>query len=129
MNVITDLQGDIEYVNPMFTEVTGYTLAEARGRNPRVLKSGAQPVAFYEEMWRTILAGRTWRGEVLRLAMLRTHYRQPIDFTVKALEEAELSLRKWGAEIGAVDLHGDGFGGGFGALPLAGCGPLFRFGG
>jgi PAS domain S-box-containing protein len=47
----------------MFTEVTGYTLAEARGRNPRVLKSGAQPVAFYEEMWRTILAGRTWRGE------------------------------------------------------------------
>jgi cysteinyl-tRNA synthetase len=46
--------------------------------------------------------GRKWPGEVLRLAMLRTHYRQPIDFTVKALEEAEASLRKWSAQIGEV---------------------------
>lgn len=43
--------------------------------------------------------GRKWPGEVLRLAMLRTHYRQPIDWTVKALEEAEASLRRWGRYV------------------------------
>lgn len=60
--------------------------------------------------------GRKWPGEVLRLAMLRTHYRQPIDWTVKALEEAESSLRKWGAHVGAVELDdGEGYGGGSGS--------------
>jgi cysteinyl-tRNA synthetase len=44
--------------------------------------------------------GRTWPGEVLRLAMLRTHYRQPIDWTVKALEEAEKTLLDWAAAVG-----------------------------
>ena len=47
--------------------------------------------------------GRRWPGEVLRLAMLRTHYRQPIDWTVKALEEAERTLDRWYAAIGDVD--------------------------
>ena len=61
--VITDLDGTIEYVNPKFTEVTGYTAEEAIGQNPRVLKSGAQPRGFYEELWRTISAGREWHGD------------------------------------------------------------------
>ncbi len=47
--------------------------------------------------------GRKWPGEVLRLAMLRTHYRQPIDWTVKALEEAEKTLDKWYETIGDID--------------------------
>ncbi|MFA7227802.1 MAG: PAS domain S-box protein [Melioribacteraceae bacterium] len=61
--VITDLSGSIEYVNPKFTEVTGYTFEEAIGQNPRVLKSGSQSKEFYKEMWKTISAGNEWQGE------------------------------------------------------------------
>lgn len=61
--VITDVTGCIEYVNPKFTALTGYTLEEARGQNPRMLKSGRQPPEFYEDLWKTITAGREWRGE------------------------------------------------------------------
>ncbi len=61
--VITDLQGNIEYVNPKFTESTGYTFEEVRGQNPRVLTSGAMPPDGYERLWKTILAGGEWRGE------------------------------------------------------------------
>ncbi|MDF2501134.1 MAG: putative sensor protein [Anaerosporomusa subterranea] len=61
--VITDLEGNIEYVNPKFTAATGYTSTEALGQNPRVLKSGHQPPEVYKEMWDTITAGREWQGE------------------------------------------------------------------
>jgi PAS domain S-box-containing protein len=61
--VITNARGIIEYANPQFTKVTGYTLAEAVGKNPRVLKSGAQPESIYRDLWQTISAGREWRGE------------------------------------------------------------------
>jgi len=61
--VITDLNGTIEYVNPKFTRVTGYTETEAIGQNPRILKSGAVSPKFYERMWQTILAGEIWQGE------------------------------------------------------------------
>ena len=61
--LITDLQGRIEYVNPKFTEVTGYTSAEALGRNPRFLKSGDKPAEEYRKLWRTIQSGEEWRGE------------------------------------------------------------------
>ncbi|HEY6871174.1 MAG TPA: PAS domain S-box protein [Geobacteraceae bacterium] len=63
--MITDEKGVIEYVNPKFTEVTGYTPAEVIGKNPRILKSGKVPPEVYEELWRTILAGREWRGEMI----------------------------------------------------------------
>ncbi|MEA4858102.1 PAS domain S-box protein [Solidesulfovibrio sp.] len=62
--VITDPQGVIEYVNPHFSILTGYTPEEARGLTPRVLKSGVHPEAFYREMWETLVAGRIWRGEL-----------------------------------------------------------------
>ncbi|MBL8059068.1 MAG: PAS domain S-box protein [Anaerolineales bacterium] len=61
--VITDLAGQIEYVNPKFTQVTGYTAAEAKGQNPRLLKSGEMPAEDYAQLWRTITAGGEWRGE------------------------------------------------------------------
>jgi two-component system sensor histidine kinase/response regulator len=60
--VITDCDGNIDYVNPRFTRVTGYTLAEAIGQNPRILKSGETPPETYSELWETVLAGRDWRG-------------------------------------------------------------------
>ena len=62
--IITDTEGTIEYVNPRFCEVTGYREDEVLGRNPRVLKSGAQAPAFYQSLWRAISAGRVWHGEL-----------------------------------------------------------------
>ena len=64
--VITDRAGVIEWVNPAFTQLTGYTAEEALGKNPRdLVKSGKHAPAFFEEFWETILAGRTWRGEMI----------------------------------------------------------------
>lgn len=62
--VITNLQGDIEYVNPKFSEVTGYVAGEVLGRNPRLLKSGGISAAIYRELWATITDGREWHGEL-----------------------------------------------------------------
>jgi PAS domain S-box-containing protein len=62
--VITDVSGNIEYVNPKFVEITGYTVAEALGQNPRVLKSGKHPQSFYQAMWETLLQGNVWQGEI-----------------------------------------------------------------
>ena len=61
--VITDPAGNIEYVNPKFTAVTGYSLAEVLGKNPRILKSGETPAEEYQRMWRTIASGGEWQGE------------------------------------------------------------------
>lgn len=59
---ITDVNGNIEYVNPMFEQVTGYRKEEAIGQNPRILASGETTRLEYEELWKTITAGKTWRG-------------------------------------------------------------------
>ncbi|MBP6671915.1 MAG: PAS domain S-box protein [Bacteroidetes bacterium] len=61
--VITDVNGTIEYVNPKFTEISGYTLLEAVGRNPRMLKSGHTSSDAYKDLWDTITSGNVWRGE------------------------------------------------------------------
>ncbi len=60
--VLTNNMGVIEYVNPKFESVTGYSLAEIKGQNPRVLKSGETSSADYSELWQTINQGGTWRG-------------------------------------------------------------------
>lgn len=61
--VITDTDGNIEYVNPGFTLSTGYTIEEAIGKNPRILQSGNHPKSYYTEIWETILSGKNWYGE------------------------------------------------------------------
>ena len=63
MVMITDPAGDIEYVNPRFTIVTGYTAEEVIGTNPRFLKSGHTSLDEYETMWQTIISGNEWCGE------------------------------------------------------------------
>ncbi|WP_319588833.1 PAS domain S-box protein [uncultured Desulfobulbus sp.] len=63
--VITDALGNIQYANPAFTRVTGYTIKEVFNQNPRFLKSGEHDEAFYEELWETITSGRTWAGRVV----------------------------------------------------------------
>ncbi len=61
--VITDVAGNIEYVNPKFSQVTGYTFDEVRGKNPRILKSGSKSAEEYKVLWETITSGKEWQGE------------------------------------------------------------------
>ncbi len=63
--VITTLDGSIVWFNNAFTKITGYTLDELKGKNPRILKSGKQPQEFYEKLWAAILAGRVWQGRLI----------------------------------------------------------------
>jgi PAS domain S-box-containing protein len=63
--IITDPKGTIQYVNPRFSEVSGYSREEAVGRNPRLLKSGKHPPEFFKEFWKAIRAGQTWHGEII----------------------------------------------------------------
>ncbi|MBK6795181.1 MAG: diguanylate cyclase [Anaerolineales bacterium] len=62
--VITNVQGNIEYINPHFTKLTGYGFNEVIGKNPRIIQSGNTTPEIYDEMWKTIQSGKVWRGEV-----------------------------------------------------------------
>jgi two-component system cell cycle sensor histidine kinase/response regulator CckA len=73
--IITDREGAIEWVNPAFTALTGYSAEEAVGRNPRELvRSGVHEPAFYKDLWDTILAGKMWRGEMTNRRKDGTRY-------------------------------------------------------
>ncbi len=61
--IITNTKGEIEYVNPKFSETTGYSFDEAVGHNPRMLKSGHTSSEEYKELWQTLAAGKEWHGE------------------------------------------------------------------
>ena len=63
--VITDKKGNIEYVNAAFCEITGYSVEEAMGQNPRILKSGNLSAAHYQNLWQTILSGNIWKGDFI----------------------------------------------------------------
>lgn len=62
--MITDADANIEYVNPAFEKVTGYSALEVLGKNPRLLKSGKTPQSLYKEMWKAITSHTTWEGEI-----------------------------------------------------------------
>ncbi len=62
--MITDPGGSIQYVNPAFERITGYARGEVFGKTPRILKSGVQGPAFYEELWKTIKGGNIWNGRI-----------------------------------------------------------------
>ena len=63
--VVTDTKGNIEYVNPAFERITGYSREEAVGRNMRILKSGKHDERFYERMWATLSKGEVWQGRFI----------------------------------------------------------------
>ncbi|MDO9039108.1 MAG: PAS domain S-box protein [Lutibacter sp.] len=89
--IITDVHGNIEYTNPKFTEITGYTAAEVLGKNPRVLSSGKQPKEFYSNLWQTIIAGKIWKGEFQNKAKNGNFYWERTTITPIKNEAGEIS--------------------------------------
>lgn len=85
--VVTDAVGTIQYVNPMFETVTGYTRAEAIGQNPRILKSGKHDEKFYHELWETITSGRIWQGRITNLKKDGSFYIE--DATISPVHDNE----------------------------------------
>jgi PAS domain S-box-containing protein len=63
--MVTDTAGTIQYVNPAFERITGYTREEAVGKNPRILKSGVHDDAFYRKLWESLVRGETWSGRFM----------------------------------------------------------------
>ena len=63
--IVTDTDGTIQYVNPAFESVTGYTREETMGKTPRILNSGKQAPGFYQDLWETISSGKTWTGRMV----------------------------------------------------------------
>ncbi len=63
--IVTNPQGRIEYVNPAFEKITGYRASEAKGQNPKILKSGKQDATFYKTLWDTITSGKSWDGRFI----------------------------------------------------------------
>lgn len=72
--VITDQAGVIQWINRSFSLLTGYSSEEVIGQNPRIFKSGQHPPAFYENLWQTILSGKTWRSELINRRKDGTDY-------------------------------------------------------
>jgi len=85
--IITDIGGTIQYVNPAFETVTGYSRAEAIGNTPRLLKSGKHDAAFYRGLWETIAAGSTWAGRIVNKRKDRTFYTE--ESTISAVKAAD----------------------------------------
>ena len=79
--VITDTDGRIQYVNPAFTKMTGYSSTEALGENPRVLKSGCQSGEFYTELWKTVRSGQVWHGDLVNRRKDGTHYKEEMQIS------------------------------------------------
>ncbi|MFA6439445.1 MAG: PAS domain S-box protein [Bacteriovoracaceae bacterium] len=74
--IITDPKGTIEYVNKGFTETTGYSLEEARGQNPRILKSGLTPQETFVDLWKSLNEGKRWSGMFVNKKKSGEHYWQ-----------------------------------------------------
>ena len=89
--VITDKEGTIEYVNPTFTRVTGYTFEEAVGQNPRILKSDQHEPEFYQSLWDTILSGNTWTGDIVNLKKNREAFWEQVSIAPLVNENGEIT--------------------------------------
>jgi len=88
--VITDLEGNIEYTNPKFTEITGYAAEEVLGNNPNILNSGEQSKEFYAKMWNIISAGDIWNGEFKNKKKNGEFYWEDVTITPIKNDEGEI---------------------------------------
>lgn len=89
---ISDAEGVIEWINPAFTRLTGYTQEDALGRRPRdLVKSGEHGEAFYQDLWATILAGEVWRGQVVNRRKDGSHYVAAETITPVASRDGRIS--------------------------------------
>ena len=98
--VITDSHGTIVETNPAFTRITGYSAEEAKGRNPRILKSGVQDRTFYETLWRVLLTAGRWDGELVNLRKDGTTYVQHT--RIFAIYDAQGAIVRFAAVISDV---------------------------
>ena len=79
--VITDTRATIQYVNPAFTRLTGYSAEEVLGKTPNLLKSGRQNPSYYEDLWKTIKSGQVWHGQLINRRKDRTLYTEEMTIT------------------------------------------------
>jgi PAS domain S-box-containing protein len=89
--VIASRNGTIQWVNSAFTQLTGYTSAEVIGMNPRVFKSGLQEPKFYRHIWKTILAGKVWQGELVNKRKDGSLYTE--EMTITPVADSRNSIR------------------------------------
>ena len=89
--MITDRNGKIEWVNPAFSQLTGYTAAEVTGQNPRILKSGLHPAGFFDQMWGAIAAGRVWHGELVNKRKDGSFYNEVTTITPVRVDQGEIT--------------------------------------
>lgn len=90
--IITDRKGVIEWANPAFCALSGYTLEETLGRNPRdLVRSGRHSPDGYQDLWRTILAGKVWRGELINRRKDGSHYLE--DQTITPVRDETGAIR------------------------------------
>ena len=89
--VITDNGGIIQYVNPAFSVITGYSRQEALGKNPSILKSGEQSAEFYATLWGTVLSGKVWKGEMTNRRKDGGLYPERMSITPVLNEEGEIT--------------------------------------
>jgi PAS domain S-box-containing protein len=89
--VITDAKGTIEYVNPAFSRVSGFSRAEALGKNPRILKSGKQGETFYRKLWTTILGGEIWQDEITNRRRDGSFYNEQMTITPVRDQRGEIT--------------------------------------
>ncbi len=89
--LITDRHGIIEWVNQAFTQLTGYRLGEAVGKPVSLLKSGRQSAEFYEDLWKTILSGKNWHGELVNRRKDGSEYVEEQSITSVRSEDGQIS--------------------------------------
>ena len=89
--VVTDAEGNIQYVNPALSAMTGYSREEVLGKSTRIFKSGKHDAAFYASLWTTILAGQIWRGEIINRRKDGSLYTEKMSITPVRDEHGEMT--------------------------------------
>ena len=93
--IVTDLEGNIEYVNPGFENITGYSKEEVIGKNPRFLQSGKHDDAFYMEMWSKIKSGISWEGRLINKKKSGAYYYE--EATISPIKDDSGSIINYAA--------------------------------